>query len=408
MTPAAGLAATLLDQVTERDVVDLAARLVRVPGENPPGEELATASLLAEECRTRGLGVTLEEVAPGRPNLVARLEGGPGPGLLLLGHTDVVPAGDGWSFDPLAGDVVGGRLRGRGSTDMLGGLAAAVVAMDVLRRSGVELSGPVELAALVDEEELGLGARHFVADLAADRYRGCLVAEPTDLQPIVAARGDAYLEIEVTGLAAHSGHPADGRNAIHGAAAVVADLERWHDELAAGAHPLVGPATVSVGIIRGGQATSTVPAHCRISADRRLLPEEAAEAVLDQVRDRLGRIGLAGRGLTVEVRMTMSMPGFETALDDPFVGAARAALADAGGGDAEPGGWTAACDGGFVAERTGVPVVVLGPGSVAEQAHRPDESVGVAELVTAARTYAALAHRLLGGGVTDHSQEATG
>lgn len=408
MTPAPELTAALLEEVAERDVVDLAGRLVRVPGENPPGLEAATVSLLAEECRARGLEVTLDEVAPGRPNLVARLEGGPGPGLLLLGHTDVVPAGDGWSFDPLAGDVVGARLRGRGSTDMKGGLAAAVVAMDTLRRSGVELSGPVELAALVDEEELGLGARHFVADLAPDRHLGCLVAEPTDLQPIVAARGDAYLEIEVTGLAAHSGNPADGRNAIHGAAAVVADLERWHEELAAGAHPLVGPATVSVGTIRGGQATSTVPAHCRISADRRLLPGEAAETVLDQVRDRLGRVGLAGRGLSVTVEMTMDMPGFETAADDPFVDAARAALADAGVAAREPGGWTAACDGGFVAQHTGVPVLVLGPGSVAEQAHRPDESVGVAELVAAARTYTALAHRLLAGRPVDHTQEATG
>lgn len=391
----------VLDAVDEAELVALAQRLVRVVGENPPGEEAATAASLASECRAHGLEVAVDEVAPGRPNVVARLAGGDEPGLLLLGHTDVVPAGDGWTFTPFAGDVVEGRLRGRGSADMKGGLAAAVLAMAALARAGVLPAGPVDLAALSDEEELGLGARRFVADLPADRYRACLVGEPTSLQPIIAARGDAYVEIEVTGRAAHSGNPADGRNAIYGAAAVVAELERWHAELAREAHPLVGPSTWSVGTVEGGQATSTVPARCRVTADRRLLPGESAPEVLAAVRDRLGRLGLADRGLGLTVEMPMDMPGFETRPDDPFVTAVGHALADAGAPAQEPGGWTAACDGGFVAARTGVPVVVLGPGSVAEQAHRADESVAVSEVVAAARTYAALMWRVLGRRVSD-------
>jgi len=391
----------VLDAVDEAELVALAQRLVRVAGENPPGEEAATAASLASECRAHGLEVAVDEVAPGRPNVVARLAGGDEPGLLLLGHTDVVPAGDGWTFTPFAGDVVEGRLRGRGSADMKGGLAAAVLAMAALARAGVLPAGPVDLAALSDEEELGLGARRFVADLPADRYRACLVGEPTSLQPIIAARGDAYVEIEVTGRAAHSGNPADGRNAIYGAAAVVAELERWHAELAREAHPLVGPPTWNVGTVEGGQATSTVPARCRVTADRRLLPGESAPEVLAAVRDRLGRLGLADRGLGLTVEMPMDMPGFETRPDDPFVTAVGHALADAGAPAQEPGGWTAACDGGFVAARTGVPVVVLGPGSVAEQAHRADESVAVSEVVAAARTYAALMWRVLGRRVSD-------
>ena len=105
---------------------------------------------------------------------------------------------------------------------------------------------------------------------------------------------------------------------------------------------------------------------------------------------------LAGRGLTVDVSMPMEMPAFETQADSPLVRTAEAAVSDAGGPTLPPGGWTAACDGGFVAHDLGVPVMVLGPGSVAEQAHRPDESVAIDELVTAARTYALTALRLLG------------
>ncbi|MGO1974727.1 MAG: M20/M25/M40 family metallo-hydrolase, partial [Propionibacteriaceae bacterium] len=279
----------VLDLVEESDLVALTTALVRVPGVNPPGEEGPRAATLAAACRDRGFSVSEQEVAPGRPNVRAVLPGGDGPGLLLLGHTDVVLVGDGWTLDPFGGELRDGRIHGRGATDMLGGLAACVVAMDAIRRAGIPLSGPVELAALVDEEETGLGIRAHTSQLVAEgrAWAGCLVAEPTDLQTIVAARGDSYLEYDVTGVAAHSGSPTDGRNAITGAARIVADLAAWHDELAARAHPLVGPPTWSVGMINGGQSTSTVAADCHLSVDRRLLPGEDPDLVLAAIRARL-------------------------------------------------------------------------------------------------------------------------
>jgi acetylornithine deacetylase len=385
----------VLDRIEEGELVELTRRLVRAPGQNPPGEEAATAAALAEACRGHGLAVEVADVAPGRPNLRAVVEGGAGPSLLLLGHTDVVPVGDGWTVDPFGGEVRDGRLYGRGSTDMKGGLAACVVAMAALRRAGVALSGPVEVAALVDEEEHGLGIRRYVAENART-YAACVVAEPTDLQTIIAARGDAYLDIVVHGLAAHSGRPDDGRNAIYGAAAVIRSLQRWHAELAHAAHPLVGPSSWSVGLVSGGQGTSTVPAECRISADRRLQPGESAAQVLEELRARVEELRLERQGLRVDVAMSMDMPGFETPSDHPVVVCADQALRDVGGPGLPLGGWTAACDGGFVARDLDVPTLVLGPGSVNDQAHRPDESVGIAELVVAARAYALTAMRLLG------------
>ncbi len=148
-----------------------------------------------------------------------------------------------------------------------------------------------------------------------------------------------------------------------------------HAELADHPHPLLGPATWSVGQIRGGSGGSTVPAECVVVADRRFLPGESPTTVLDDLRARIDALRLTERGLTVEASMPMEMPAFETSAESPLARAAVAAVADAGGPALPPGGWTAACDGGFVARDLGVPVVVLGPGSVAEQAHRPDESV---------------------------------
>lgn len=389
-------AADVLGMIGTEEVTSLAAGLVVAPGQNPPGEEAATVDVLAAACRLRGLEPVLDEVRPGRPNLRATLDGGDGPGLVLLGHSDVVPPGDGWTVHPYGGLVRDGRLYGRGAADMKGGLAACLVAMGAIRRAGITLSGPVELAVTVDEEDQALGVRHYLETGDRSGFLGCVVAEPTDLQPIVAARGDAYLKITVSGRAAHAGDPDAGLNAIYGATRVIDDLRDWHAQLAGDVHPLAGPATVSVGVIDGGTGPSIVPAECTVVADRRLLPAESGPEVLDQLRSRLAALSLESEGLGVSAELTLDMPGFETDVDAPVVEAIIAAAAGAAGPKLPVGGWTAACDGGFLARDAKLPVVVYGPGSVSRQAHRADESVPVDQLVVAARVYALTILHLLG------------
>jgi acetylornithine deacetylase/succinyl-diaminopimelate desuccinylase-like protein len=383
----------VLDRIDEVWLVELTTSLVRAAGQNPPGEEAATVHVLSAAAAGLGLDVVETAVERGRNNVRVTLNGGGGPGLLLLGHTDVVPVGDGWTTDPFGGVVRDGRIYGRGASDMKGGLAASLSALAALR--GVGLSGPVELAALVDEEETGMGIREYVGSVPGP-FLGCVTAEPTDLQTIIGARGASYLRVEIHGKACHAGNPGDGANAIYGAAAVVAEIEQLHTELAQRPHPLLGPATWSVGQIQGGTGGSIVPAECVVVADRRLLPGESTDAVLDELRQRIAGLRLADRGLTVELAMPMEMPAFQTPADSELARATDAALADAGGPGLPLGGWTAACDGGYVARDLGVPVVVLGPGSATTQAHRADESVAISELLVAARAYALTALRLLG------------
>ncbi len=386
--------------IDESELVALTQHLVRQHGQNPPGEEAETVAALIESARARGLDVRTSSSAAGRDNVHVTTPGHDGgAGLLLLGHTDVVPVGDGWSVDPFGGIVRNRRVYGRGSTDMKGGLAASLIAMTAVQRAadeaGTRLTGPIELAATVDEEEGGTGIRHLMSEVDAG-YLGCITAEPTDLQTIIAARGDCYLDITVHGVAAHAGRPSDGCNAIYGAARVVASLRQWHDELQGAAHPLAGAATWSVGRITGGQGTAIVPAHCVVQADRRLLPGEDPATVLDAVRRRVEGLHLEDDGLSFDVTMPMNMPGFDTPAEDSFALVVDDALRRSGGPGMPLGGWTAACDGGYIARDLHVPTVVLGPGSVNDQAHRPDESVGVDELMVAARTYASVAARMLG------------
>jgi len=401
--PGAGSAPTpreqaVLDLIRHDEVVGLAARLIEAGGENPGGTEAGTVDVLEAEARRLGLEAEIRPVAPGRPNILLTLPaaGGPapgGPGLMFLGHSDVVPAGPGWTRPPFRAAVDGGRLYGRGATDMKGGLAAVLGAMAALQRAGTSLSGPVTLVCTVDEEDLGLGVRAL--DSLPHRYLGCVVAEPTDLETVIACRGDSYLELEVTGRPAHSGRPADGRNAISAAARICELIRADHEALQLEQDPLLGAGSWNVGLIEGGQGTSVVAPSCRLSVDRRLMPDEDPEQVLAGLLSRIRAAGIDTGGICVAGKVTMQMPGFSTPPDHPLATAALDCVT-AVGGQTRIGGWTAACDGGFVVRDHSIPAIVLGPGGLNDQAHQTDESVGLDELSTAARAYALLCLRALG------------
>ncbi len=384
----------LMEAIDLDEVAELVSKLVKQPSPNPPGGEEDVANRLAEACRERGLDVRLDEAAPGRPNVHASI-GPAGPdGLLLLGHTDTVPPGEGWTRDPYGGVIEDGRLFGRGATDMKGGIAAAVIAMAALTREGVELSAPVMLAAVVDEEESGLGVRTML-ERGGVEASAAIVPEPTDLQTIVACRGNCYVDVEVRGRSAHAGSPHAGRNAIYGATRVIDGVQRLDAELAVESHPLLGAGSWSVGVIRGGTGTAMVPDRCRVSIDRRLLPGQTGEGARDEIEALLAALDLTAQDLSASAELLMEIPSFEVPPDHPLVTVVREASIDAGGPDLPVAGWTAACDGGYLMRDTGMPAIVLGPGSVVEQAHRPDESVSVVAVVTAARAYALCAMRML-------------
>lgn len=385
----------LLDAIDPASASDLLRELVRRPSPNPPGAEAEVAVFLAETCRALGLRAELHEVSPGRPNLYAATgPDGPG-GLLLLAHTDTVPAGAGWTREPFGAELHDGRVIGRGAADMKAGIAAAVLALEAVARSAVPLSAPLALAAVVDEEEGGLGVRALLAR-GQSRARAAIVPEPTELRTVIACRGNCYVAIEVTGRAAHAGSPEQGRNAIYGAARIVEAVRGMHERLAGQRHPLLGAAGWSVGTIAGGTGTAMVPDRCAISIDRRLLPGETGPGALAEIRAQIAELGLAADELEVAAELLMEIPSFELPDVHELVRAALRASVDAGAPARPVEGWTAACDGGYLMRDAGIPAVVLGPGSVVEQAHRPDESVAVDEVVVAARAYALCAVRMLG------------
>lgn len=383
----------LQGEIDEAGLVALLADLVRRPSVS--GEEKPTVEHLANFLSDHGLTVEMSEAAPGRPNLVCRWGAEDGPTLLLTGHSDTVPIGNGWSHDPFGAAVEDGRLYGRGSCDMKAGLAGMAVAMVAIKRAVAKPKGGVVFAACVDEEVNGLGTQAAIREgLRAD---WAVIGEPTELQPIRACRGNCYFEVEIGGRAAHAGSPEKGVSAIYGAMQAIAATQRHGEELAAHRHPLLGIPTVSVGTIAGGSGVSVVPDTCNFWVDRRLLPGETGEQALADFRAALQRHMPPSNELRRQEWLRMELPPSEVADDHPLVSALTAAAKDSGAPDLPVGGWTAASDGGYLMRDARIPTVLFGPGSIVNQAHRADEYVPLDETVVAARTYLTMAGRTLAG-----------
>ncbi len=384
----------LQGELDEAQLTRLLADLVRQPSVS--GEERPMVERLADFLDSHGLAVQLQEAAPGRPNLLCRWGADDGPTLLLTGHSDTVPVGNGWSRDPFGAEIADGRLYGRGACDMKAGLAGMALTMVALKRSSTRPRGAVLFAACVDEEVAGIGTQAAIrSGLAAD---WAVIGEPTELQPIRACKGNCYFEVEISGRAAHAGSPELGANAIYGAMHAVAATRRHGTELAQRRHPLLGTPSVSVGTISGGHGVSIVPDRCSFWVDRRLLPGESGAQALEELRDALRRHMPAAHGLPRTETLRMELPPSEVAADHPLVAALASAARDSGAPQRPVGGWTAASDGGYLMRDARIPTVLFGPGSIVHQAHRADEFVALAETLTAARTYLTLAARVLGGG----------
>ncbi|WP_040165928.1 M20 family metallopeptidase [Microbacterium gorillae] len=397
-TVAADRESRVLARIDPEAIASLTERLIEAASENPGGVEEPAVSVLAAALRAAGATVELDEVLPGRSNLVARFGPRDGAGgVLFLGHSDVVPAGAGWSADPFIPRRGDGTIIGRGATDMKGGLAAVVAATAAVHAEAPDL--PITVLCTVDEEADALGAQHHITHRPATRHALCIVAEPTALTTITGCRGAANFRVEIRGASAHAGRPSDGASAILAATDLIATIEQDSRRLDGLAHPVLGSGSWNVGTIVGGHGTSIVPDRCVVGIDRRTLPGEEPTLVLTELLGRTAELIRAqdrpgAERITVDGVVEMTMPGFMTDPASAEVARVRAAVREVGGaGDVDV--WTASCEGGFIARHHDVPTVVLGPGDLPGQAHQPDESVSISELAQAARAYALIVLRTI-------------
>ena len=351
-----------------------------VQGARGEGE---VANAIAEHMRQLGLDVHLQEVAPDRPNVIGVLEGQqPGPSLMYCGHIDTV--GVEGMRAPFAPDIRDGRLYGRGSQDMKGGVAAMIDAARVARERGF-LRGRLILAAVVDEEFASIGADELVRDWRAD---AAVVTEPTDLQIGVGHKGFAWFEVETAGRAAHGSRPADGRDAIVRMGRVLQRLEQLDRTLQSrAAHPIMGTASLHASTIAGGHEWSIYPDRCVLHVERRTVSGESAAAAEQELHVILEALRHEDVQFDGSAKLVFHRSPYETPTNHPLT-AMIAELAAAHGARSNLVGMSFWTDAAILGD-AGIPSVLFGPGGAG--LHSVEEYVNVADVLTCRDVLADLA-----------------
>jgi acetylornithine deacetylase len=361
------------------DSIELLRDLIAIDSVNPslvPGAagETQIAEFVAREMRINGIDVEVNEAAPGRPNVVGVLKSkNKGPSLMLCGHLDTVGViGMKAPFNPVERD---GRMYGRGSQDMKGGLAAMIsVARSFALRNGLP-AGELILAAVADEEYASIGAEELVKKWKAD---AAIVLEPTDLQIGIAHKGFSWVEVKTYGIAAHGSRPKDGRDAILRMGRVLDGLEKLQKQLdKRDAHPLLEHASLHASLIHGGRELSTYPDECVLQLERRLLPNEPNKEALHEVQSILNKLTNEDPEFEAEAKYLFGQPSYELPSNNNVPDLLEASMSKIGRTTSRNGMsfWTD----GAILGNAGIPSVIFGPGGAG--LHSIEEYVRIDEVI---------------------------
>ncbi len=362
------------------NVVELTQALVRIPSVNPDGEpgtdgigEEQCARYVAEFLHAAGAGVTLQEVEPGRPNVIGRFptnpstDGNPKPRILFAPHTDTVSVG-GMTIPPFGGELRDGKIWGRGASDTKGPMASMLWALYEMRDEIPSLPVEVHFVGFMSEESAQLGSQHFAKHHG--RYDLAIIGEPTSLKTVFRHKGCLWADVHTTGVAVHGATPELGVNAIVKMAKLVSALDTEFREILAevgGVDEWLGASTINLGMIQGGTRSNIVADSCKLRVDIRTTPglqrAGGAEALLTEFVQRID--------LTANVTVVSEAFHLDTDPANPLVQKLIAAGSELTGAP-----WF--CDAAFLSA-AGTPAIAIGPGSIA-QAHTKDEFIAVSDL----------------------------
>jgi succinyl-diaminopimelate desuccinylase len=396
------------------EIVAFTSELIRVPTVNPPGEAYEDCARIIGD-RLAQCGFEIEYIrAEGRKehttrhprvNVVGHRRGAlPRPLVHLNGHFDVVPAGAGWTIDPFGGLVRDGRIYGRGACDMKAGIAAALYAVDAIRRASVPLAGSIEVSGTVDEESGGFAGVAYLCEqrrISGERTDCVIIPEPLNVDRIcIGHRGVYWFEVTTHGRIGHGSMPFLGVNAIAHMGVVLDEMRRTLAPAIASrvtAMPVVPDgarhATLNVNGIEGGQPvdgiqTPCVADRCRAVFDRRFLIEESFDRARQEIVDLLERCARTVPAFRYELRDVMVVPPVSTPADSPVIGALERAVRRVLGRDAIHVASPGTYDHKHVHRIAGVPhCVAYGPG-VLDIAHQPDEWCAIDDLIDATKVMA--------------------
>ncbi len=381
-------------KIDKYEAEKLVSQLVRIPSENPPGEEEEIAEFISEKFRDIGLDVEKQYSKPKRPNVVAYLKGEiQRPVLMLNGHLDTVPIGDIslWSVDPFAGIVKEGKVYGRGAADMKGGLASMILAAKAIKDTDNSIKGNLILTMAVDEEIYGIGTR----DLLKKGFRAdaAIAGECTGLRLHNSHKGILNLEISVFGKSAHASMPNEGLNAIYKMSKICLALEKYQEALRKSFSPEQDYPTISVGTIQGGIKTNVIPNLCKTTVDRRLLPGEHVDKARGDLESILKKMSIDDPDLKFSYRQILHAEPSMVSKKERIMNLMENAMKEMKL-EAKATCFPATSDMRFLVNQAKIPTALFGPGDI-NLAHVEDEYVEISQVIDAAKVYSHVALSML-------------
>ncbi|MBN1837311.1 MAG: M20 family metallopeptidase [Spirochaetales bacterium] len=413
----------LLEALDREEVVALTQKLVQIDSVIRPetgNTEAEVVAFIRDWLRKElGMDPAVEEVEPGRENIVATLDSGrPGPCLMLEGHTDVVSEGERsrWTMDPFGGEIKDGRLYGRGSCDMKAGVAVHLVTLKALLRSGVPYRGRVRLGLVCDEEGMMIGIKEFIRRGHADDVDAALVSEPEENQLCLSMKGALRAVVRVTGKMAHGAMPRTGINPNTRLARIILSFEEFEGQEIArcGEDEYLGFPSVTFTVVQSpppGQPAqlNVMPGESQGFVDIRTTPCQSHPEIREALAGILKRLAEEDPEFKAEIEFIEDRPVVTMEAEEPIVQAAVSAYRDVTGREPVYNGVPGATDGTFLRAWKGVPSLVNGPGP-RHMPHQADEYVELEELWEAAQINALAAYRFLnreaGGGGAGEAEGA--
>ena len=375
-------------KIKEEEITNLAQELIKIPSDETAGEK-EVCEYLESYLKSLGMKVRLQEVLPNRPNIIAEVIGDEvGKSIMFNGHVDTVPIGDikKWSMDPYSAIIKDNKLFGRGSTDMKGAIASMIIAMKFIMNDVEKFNGKIIFTGVMAEETTGLGTQKIVEEnIKADM---ALVGEPSDEKIYRAHKGTMWFNLSTYGKLEHSSESnSESNNAIINMMKLIMEINEISKELETIENNLVGHPSINIGLIDGGTKQNMIADSCRISIDRRTLPEEKTDEILDKLRIRLDGLRSLDDRLTFDLEIDTIREAVEVAESEQIVQEVKNALNKVINKNPTISGMKATTDMSILVNQGNIPSVIYGPGFI-KQAHTVDEFIEVKRLVESSQVYA--------------------
>ncbi len=390
----------IADYVKSDELIQFTQEIVRIKSVFDPekfgANEEAVANYIANYLRQEGFEVHIENVVPGRPNVIAFLRGKePGKTILFEGHTDVVTAGDmdQWNYDPFGAEIVGDRMYGRGTCDTKGNVAAAIFAAKAVKDSGEEFKGNILLCIPCDEEGMMIGIKDFIRRGWADHVDAAVICEPEENHICIFSKGAMRAEVRVYGKQSHGAMPLTGINPNWRLAKIICELEKLEqaekDRL--GCHeylkwPSITP-TIITSPAKGEAQINVVPGEAFMTLDIRTVPGQNHNELKQRILEIYEKLGAADPDFRATLKIIEERPWTSTPKDAVITKVVYKAVEEVTGKKPVWQGVPGATDGTFLHALKGIPVIVIGAGDTYIP-HHADEYVDIPELIETAKIYA--------------------